>query len=86
LSEVLRVIQFYNSGGYHCDAAGEDGYQPGAGAQDCPRHDSDYGEPLWTIDMSELLRWIQFYNSPGSAYHCDVLTEDGYAPGPAEET
>jgi hypothetical protein len=29
MSELLRVIQFYNAHGYHCDAATEDGYAPG---------------------------------------------------------
>ncbi|MHB8765614.1 MAG: carboxypeptidase-like regulatory domain-containing protein, partial [Deferrisomatales bacterium] len=29
LSELLRVIQLYNLGGYHGDSAGEDGYEPG---------------------------------------------------------
>jgi hypothetical protein len=29
LSELLRVIQFYNIGEYHCDHEGEDGYAPG---------------------------------------------------------
>ncbi|MBP8129913.1 MAG: hypothetical protein KA184_10085 [Candidatus Hydrogenedentes bacterium] len=29
MSELLRVIQFYNAHGYHCDATTEDGYAPG---------------------------------------------------------
>ncbi len=29
LSELLRVIQFYNSGGYHACVGGEDGFCPG---------------------------------------------------------
>ena len=29
LSELLRVIQFYNIGSYHRDSEGEDGYNPG---------------------------------------------------------
>ncbi len=29
MSELLRVIQFYNAHGHHCDAATEDGYAPG---------------------------------------------------------
>ena len=37
LSELLRVIQFYNSGGYHCDASGEDGYAPAPGDTRLPR-------------------------------------------------
>ena len=29
VSEILRVIQFYNLGGYHCAVGTEDGYEPG---------------------------------------------------------
>jgi hypothetical protein len=29
-----------------------------------------------------LLRLIQFFNTPGSLYHCNAETEDGFAPGP----
>ncbi len=29
LSELLRLIQFYNSGGYHACDTGEDGFCPG---------------------------------------------------------
>jgi hypothetical protein len=41
-------------------------------------HDADTNED-WKIDNSELLRVTQFFNS--NAYHCEVGTEDGYAPG-----
>ena len=34
------------------------------------------------ISLLELLRVIQFYNS--LALHCEVGTEDGYAPGVGE--
>lgn len=79
LGELLRVIQFFNVGALHCDPAGEDGYAPGAGAQDCPHHDSDYLEPRdWRISLSELLRLIQFFNSGG--YVTAPSSEDGYAP------
>ena len=88
LSELLRVIQFYNSGGLHCaepPESTEDGYVPGANpAQEgCAPHSSDYNPQDWTISLSELLRVIQFYNSGG--YHAcpdaDPPTEDGYCPG-----
>ncbi len=87
LSELLRVIQFYNSGGLQCAAtpdATEDGYLPGAGTEtSCCPHDSDYAGtgPDWRIDLSELLRVIQFYNSGG--YHAcpDEDSEDGFCPG-----
>ncbi len=83
LSELLRVIQFFNSGGYHCDAAGEDGYAPGAGDRACAPHDSDYNPQDWNISLSELLRVIQFFNSGG--YHAcpGENTEDGFCPGAA---
>ncbi len=80
LSELLRTIQFYNTGEYSCDPQGEDGYAPGAGDRTCAPHASDYNPQDWTINLSELLRVIQFYNSGG--YHPDPTTEDGFAPGP----
>jgi hypothetical protein len=79
LGELLRVIQFFNTGALHCDSAGEDGYAPGPGPQDCHHHDSDYLEPRdWRISLSELLRIIQFFNSGG--YVIAPASEDGFAP------
>ncbi len=85
LSELLRIIQFYNSGGYQVSpipAETEDGYMPGSGARQstCP-HCSDYAPADWAINLSELLRLIQFYNSDG--YHPCAEGEDGYCPGAA---
>ncbi len=77
-SELLRVIQLFNSGGYHCDVTGEDGYAPGVGDTSCGAHDSDYAPQDWQIGLSELLRLIQFYNSGG--YHGCAGSEDGYCP------
>ena len=68
LSELLRVIQFYNSGALHCEPASEDGYAPGTGNEACTPHSSDYRPADWRIDISELLRVIQFYNSGGYRY------------------
>ena len=84
LSELLRVIQFFNTHSYHCEAGTEDGYAPGPGdTSTCPVHDSDYNPQDWGINLSELLRLIQFFNSDG--YHAcpdaDPPTEDGYCPG-----
>lgn len=79
LSELLRTIQFYNSGEYSCDPQGEDGYTPGLGDRTCVPHASDYNPQDWSIGLSELLRAIQLYNSGG--YHPDPTTEDGFAPG-----
>jgi hypothetical protein len=87
LSELLRVIQFYNSGGLHCvDTPGdtEDGYVPGPGLnQACTPHDTDYDPEDWFISLSELLRTIQFYNSLGYNYCPEQDTEDGFCPGAA---
>jgi len=80
LSELLRTIQFFNSGGLHCDASGEDGYKPGPGDTTCTFHDSDYAPPDWTIGLEELLRIVQFYNT--CCYHPCPEGEDGFCPGP----
>ncbi len=80
LSELLRVIQFFNSDGYHCQAGSEDGYAPGPGDHGCAPHSSDYNPQDWRVDLSELLRLIQFFNSDG--YHACAGSEDGYCPGP----
>lgn len=86
LSELLRIVQFYNSGGFHCaapnDPQSEDGYLPGANplAQNCAHHSSDYAPQDWNIDLGELLRAIQFFNI-GGYYRCDENTEDGFCPG-----
>ena len=82
LSELLRVIQFFNLGGLHCQADTEDGYAPGSGLQGCLPHDSDYSPQDWQISLSELLRLIQFFNSTGHAYHTCGTGEDGFCPGP----
>jgi hypothetical protein len=87
LTELLRVIQFFNIRGYQCAAAPdatEDGYLAGSGeGHACPPHSSDYNPQDWLIDLTELLRLIQFYNIGG--YHaCPVEeppTEDGFCPG-----
>ena len=84
VSEILRVIQFYNLSGYHCATGTEDGYEPGPpGAPDmtCAPHDCDYNPQDWQSGVSEILRVIQFYNLGGC--HVAEDTEDGYAPGAA---
>lgn len=84
LTELLRLIQFYNIGGLHCaDFPGdtEDGYVPGIlGNKACATHSSDYAPQDWDIDLSELLRAIQFYNSGGYFACPDSETEDGFCP------
>ena len=79
LSELLRVIQFYNAGALHCDASGEDGFAVGPGAQDCTPYDVDYAPQNWVINLSELLRAIQLYNA--TAYYDCVSSEDGFCVG-----
>ncbi len=82
LSEILRIIQFFNSDSYHCEPGTEDGYAPSLGAQDCLPHDSDYNAQDWAVNLSELLRAIQIYNTAEGYYHTDGGGEDGFAPGP----
>lgn len=82
LSELLRIIQFYNSDSFHCEGGTEDGYAPGLGAQDCFPHDSDYLLQDWEVDLSELLRLIQLFNTLQGYYQSDAGGEDGFAPGP----
>lgn len=87
LTELLRVIQFFNVSGYHCAPSPEDtedGYLPGvAEAHDCIPHGSDYNLQDWKISLTELLRLIQFFNTGG--YHpcpeADPPTEDGFCIG-----
>jgi Ca2+-binding EF-hand superfamily protein len=81
LSEMLRVIQLYNVGGYQCGEDTEDGFAPFKGRSGCTPHDGDFLIQDWVIDLSELLRMIQFYNSPESSYYAKPATEDGFAPG-----
>ncbi|MHB8766910.1 MAG: matrixin family metalloprotease, partial [Deferrisomatales bacterium] len=79
LSELLRVIQLYNTGAYGCDPRSEDGYAPGAGSRSCTPHTGDYEGPDWRLGLSELLRAIQLCNSGG--YHPCAEGEDGFCPG-----
>ncbi len=83
LSELLRVIQFFNSARYGCEDGTEDGYNPNDNDTECTPHTSDYAPQDWIISLSELLRLIQFFNS-GGYYFCpdaDPPTEDGFCPG-----
>jgi hypothetical protein len=84
LTELLRVIQFYNSGGYHCpevEQITEDGYVPGPGTnQSCAFHASDYAPQDWHIQLTELLRLIQFFNMGGYLECPGQSTEDGFCP------
>lgn len=77
LTELLRVVQFYNAGAYACaDEGSEDGYEAGAGSTDCTPHASDFQEQDWSISLSELLRLIQLYAIGG--YRDCPGSEDGF--------
>lgn len=78
LTELLRVIQFFNVGAFSCNASSEDGYAASAGDQTCTAHSSDYNPQDWKIQLSELLRLIQIYNSTG--YVACAEGEDGFCP------
>lgn len=78
LSEVSRLIQFYNSHGYHCGSGTEDGFAPGPGDEHCVPDDADYIATDWQIGLSELLRAVQLYHARG--YHACDEGEDGYCP------
>lgn len=79
VNEMMRVIQLYNMGEYHCDSGSEDGFAPGSGDQSCAPYDADYAPQDWRIDLSELLRVLQMYNL-GLYSECGG-TEDGFCPG-----
>ncbi len=85
LGDLLRVVQFYNAGAYHCALptdASPNGYLPGEGNRDCSPHDSDYAPQNWQINMRELLRLVQFYNAGwiAAVSETEVQTEDGFRP------
>lgn len=82
LGELLRIIQFFNSSGFHCEEGTEDGYAPGYDESfdfSCPRHTADYFPPDWHISLEEILRMVQFLNSNGYQI-CPFLSEDNYCP------
>jgi len=65
LSELLRVIQFFNAGGVYCsEELGDtvDGFQVSEGGQNCPPYAVDLLDQDWVISLSELLRVIQLFN------------------------
>ena len=81
LSELLRVLQFFNTGGIRCSAAEpftEDGYDATSedGSFNCPPHDADYAEQDWTLSLPEVLRVIQIFNAGG--YERCEEGEDGF--------
>jgi len=82
LRELLRVIQFFNSGGFHCEGGTEDGYAPGYDESfdfSCPKHTLDYNPQDWHFNLYEILRGVQFFNSKGYQV-CPYFSEDHYCP------
>jgi hypothetical protein len=80
LTELLRLIQFYNTGSFHCQDGSEDGFAPGNGSHNCTPHTSDYSPQNWAISLGEILRAIQFYNTGGYSSCPEDGTEDGFCP------
>ncbi len=81
LTELLRVIQLFNSGGFHVEEGTEDGYAPGPnGLKEGLHHHSDYNPQNWIIELVELLRLIQLFNY-ADGYSQMPNSEDGFAPG-----
>ncbi|HOK09665.1 MAG TPA: proprotein convertase P-domain-containing protein [Candidatus Hydrogenedens sp.] len=81
LTELLRVIQLFNSRGFHIEEGTEDGYAPGLeGSKDGLPHHSDYNPQNWQIELAELLRLIQFFNY-SEGYSQAPGSEDGFNPG-----
>jgi len=83
-SELLRMIQFFSIGTYHCDPDSEDGYAPGDGDHSCVPHTSDYSPRDWRIGLNEFLRMIQLYSTQ-NPYYPDPDTEDGFASAVPDE-
>lgn len=82
MSELLRVIQLYNSGRYYCNPEQEDGFsvEENQEAQDCSPHDSDFNPQDWRISFQEVMRAIQFFNAGNYYASPDLGTEDGFVP------
>lgn len=80
LNELLRVVQLYNAGAYHCEGGTEDGYGLKAGTQACTRHQADYQSPAYSISVSELLRFIELYLA--TEYGRDLYSDDTFMPLP----
>lgn len=78
LSELLRVVQFYNSDRIGCQQGTEDGFLPNGTDESCSPHMGDYAPQDWRFNLSEVLRCIQVYNIGGYEM-CDG-SEDGICP------
>lgn len=79
LAELLRVVQLFNAGQFHCALGTEDSYQVGPGTTgSCVPHTADYEEPFFRLTLTELLRSIQLFNL-GSFAPCENKDgDDGF--------
>lgn len=85
LTELIRVVQLYNAGQFHCSLGTEDSYQTGPGATgSCVPHTADFEAPAFRLTLTELLRSIQLFNL-GNFASCSAQEgeegeqgEDGY--------
>lgn len=78
LTELLRMVQLYNSARFGCQDGTEDGFQPEGTDESCTAHMGDYAPQNWRIELTELLRTIQIYNAGG--YETCSGSEDGVCP------
>ncbi len=76
VSEVLRVIQLYQWGGFQCAANTLDGYGPGSGGRGCLPHTADYAPEDWRLSLPEVLRVVQLASFDGITPCANG--EDGY--------
>ncbi|MFA6421814.1 MAG: hypothetical protein WCV92_00185 [Candidatus Buchananbacteria bacterium] len=76
LSEFLRLVQFYNAGGYKVDCKGEDGFAPSANS--VVYHSADVNKN-YIIDKNEMDYVLKLQAS--KSYHCDSKAFSGYATG-----
>jgi len=80
LSEVLRVVQLFNSGAYGVAGSSEDGFLPGGTDHNGSPHRGDLNGN-WQFELSELLRLVQLYNTDNGWYYAGSGTEDGFLAG-----
>lgn len=82
LTELLRIVQLFNAGQFHCALGTEDSYQVGPGPTGtCVPHTADFEAPSFRLNLTELLRAIQLFNL-GSFAPCENKDgDDGFCVG-----
>lgn len=78
LSELLRLVQLFNAGGFGCDVTEEDLYSTESDDTSCAPHALDFSTQDWVIDFSEMLRGIQLFNFDRYTYCGSKGTDDGF--------